>query len=72
MMESDDKSQSLENSPSFVVIQKMAAENQKQIEFNDNLIKNCSLSALMDKVSVLVPSVFGKHFVKYLGEVIHN
>lgn len=64
-MESGDKSQSLENSPSYVIIQKMTAENQKQIELNDTLLKNSSLSALMDKVS-LQPRCFFKTLLHYI------
>lgn len=42
--------QSVDNS-SFVMIKKMSAENRKQIELTDNLLKNSALNVIIDKVS---------------------
>ncbi len=54
-METDDKSTSfLDNNSSFVVIQKMSAENQKQIELTDNFIKNSVFDAITDKVRCIL------------------
>lgn len=49
-MDPDEKSfQSLQNN-SFVIIEEMSAENQKQIELTDNLLKNSVLDVIIDKV----------------------
>jgi len=42
--------QSLDNS-SYMMVEKMFAENRKQIELTDNLLKNSALNVIIDKVS---------------------
>lgn len=44
--------QSLDNS-SYMMIKKMSAENRKQIELTDSLLKNSALNVIVDKVSLI-------------------